>query len=320
MFSRNYRINPENLRIEKVRMGRDQRLRFTAGCVLGLVFLAIGLRIAYERVYETPRELAYMRENTELREAYSALNTELEQYEDELIRLRDRDDRFYRSILSLDPISPSIRKAGTGGSVPYSSIASVRDAGELIAVSSHMTQLSGQLEVQSKSLESVYKEALLTHEFLACKPSINPISTADTYWLTSPYGYRTDPFTKRRTAHHGIDLAGARGLKVHATGNGRVSFAKNTGSGYGLKVVVDHGFGYSTVYAHLGTILVKPGQVVKRGEVIATLGNSGRSTGPHLHYEVRFHNQTKDPMYFFSNDFGPEEYTLLAKIANSPEG
>ncbi|MCP4173920.1 MAG: aminoacetone oxidase family FAD-binding enzyme [Fuerstiella sp.] len=152
--------------------------------------------------------------------------------------------------------------------------------------------------------------------FLASRPSINPISPGDPTWLTSTYGYRNDPFTKRRTAHHGIDLAGPTGLDIHCTGEGTVTIAHVSRYGYGKEVVVDHGYGFTSRYAHLEDINVKVGQKLSRGEVLGTLGNTGRSTGPHLHYEIRKGGHAVNPMYFFYENLSAGEYTLLASKAN----
>jgi murein DD-endopeptidase MepM/ murein hydrolase activator NlpD len=174
--------------------------------------------------------------------------------------------------------------------------------------------------IQSNSLENVYKEAVNNQNFLAHRPSIHPISPADPTWLTSSYGYRIDPFTHRRAAHHGIDIAGPLGLKVHATGDGKVVRANKGRWGYGHEVQVDHGYGYLTIYAHMEDILVKVGQEVKRGEVVGTLGNTGRSSGPHLHYEVRQHGRTVNPMYFFYENLTSSEYSLLtSRVAREEE-
>ena len=169
----------------------------------------------------------------------------------------------------------------------------------VLDVSSRIDKISNKVKIQSSSLASVYEEALSNQLFLACKPSINPISPADPFWYTSYYGYRNDPFTHRRTAHHGIDLAGREGTDIHCSGEGIVSISRVSKFGYGKEVVVDHGFGYTSRYAHLQDILVEKGQKIKRGELVGTMGNTGRSTGPHLHYEIRKDGKPVNPMYFF---------------------
>ena len=319
MLGPKFHLNPETLRYERVRLTSKQRIRFSAIFSLGLIGLAVVLRFGFEHYYPTPRQVIYENENATLRSEYVALNKELQGVESQLAELRDRDDRFYRSILSLEPVPSSIREAGTGGSQRNSYLRNIREPGLVINVSQRIENLSSRVQIQSSSLENVYNEAISNQRFLACKPSINPISSADPCWLTSTYGYRDDPFTHLRTPHHGIDLAGPSGLEVHCTGEGKVILASVNRHGYGKEVVVDHGFGYTTRYAHLQDILVKNGQTVKRGEVIGKMGSTGRSTGPHLHYEVKKNGRTVNPLYFFYENLTPQEYTMLARRANQSD-
>lgn len=315
LFGRKYYLNPETLRYEKVRLTRGQTLRYGLIFGAGLVLLAVLLRNGFERYYPTPKQIKYEHENAKLRKEYFSLNSNLEQVESQLAELRDRDDRFYRAILGLDPVAASIRKAGTGGSEPYSQFSSIRNPGLVKDVLNRIDQINNRVMIQSTSLENVLEQAISQKEYLACKPSINPLSPADPHWMTSSYGYRKDPFTKQRAPHHGIDLAGPYGLEIHCTGDGVVKLAHINRHGYGKEVVVDHGFGFSTRYAHLDEILVKPGQKLKRGQVLGTMGNSGRSTGPHLHYEVRKDNRPVNPMYYFFENLTSKEYSLLAANA-----
>jgi murein DD-endopeptidase MepM/ murein hydrolase activator NlpD len=319
IIRRKYYLNPETLRYERVTFNSKQRVRFWIIAGTGLILVAALLRFGFERHYPTPRQLLYERENAMLRSEYVALDRELQEVESELAELRNRDDRFYRAILSLEPVSSSIRNAGTGGAQRDLHLSSVRNRGMIMDVSQKIEKISNRVQIQSTSLESVYEEAISNQHFLACKPSINPISSADPYWQTSSYGYRIDPFTHKRAPHFGIDLAGPHGLDVHCTGEGTVKHTGFSRYGYGNEVVVDHGFGYVTRYAHLQDILVEKGQKLKRGQVLGTLGSSGRSTGPHLHYEVQKDGRTVNPMYFFYENLTPVEYTQLASRANLPD-
>jgi murein DD-endopeptidase MepM/ murein hydrolase activator NlpD len=316
MFVRKYHINPETLRYERVRLNRSQRTRILLGFSLGLIALAFLMRLGFERYFPTPKQIIYHKQNTTLRAELASLNMEVQDVESQLVELRNRDDRFYRAILSLDPVPFSIRGAGTGGSERNVLLKNMKDPGLVLEVSHRIDKVSNKVRIQSNSLDLVYKEAVDNQHFLACRPSINPISPGDQTWLTSTYGYRNDPFTKRRTAHHGIDLAGPTGLEIHASGEGTVTIAHVSNYGYGKEVVVDHGFGYTSRYAHLDDIQVKVGQKLKRGEVVGTLGNTGRSTGPHLHYEIRKDGQPVNPMYFFYENLSAGDYTLLASKAN----
>mgnify|MGYP006287731391 FL=1 len=319
MFGRKYYINPETLRYERVKLTRKQRMRYSILISLGIVALAVLLRFGFERYFPTPRQIIYQKENSVLRSDYMALNYRLQTLESQLTELKNRDDHLYRSILNLDPVPQSIWEAGTGGSEPYSILRNLSDPQFVMEIFKKIDKLSNRVRIQSSSLENVYEEAVDNQHFLACKPSINPISPADPCWLTSAYGYRIDPFTNRRSLHHGIDIAGPYGLKIHAAGNGKVISAGYSGYGYGKEVLIDHGYGYRSRYAHLREILVKPGQEIKRGEVLGTMGSTGRSTGPHLHYEVHRDGCTVNPMYYFYDNLTPGEYTLLASRASQQD-
>lgn len=320
MFGKKYYINSETLRYERVRLTRQQLYRYVGLFSFGLICLAILMRFGFERFYPTPREIIYQQENNNLRSELAALNLDLQDVEFQLADLRNRDDRFYRAILSLDPIPGSIRTLGIGGAERGQHLRNLREPGMVMTVSNRIDKISNTVRLQNSSLSTVLNEALDKQEFLACKPSINPISPADPCWLTSSYGYRNDPFTGKRTAHHGIDLAGPVGLDIHCAGAGTVIYAKMNRHGYGKEVVVDHGFGYRTTYAHLHDIFVEKGQKLKRGEVVGSLGSTGRSTGPHLHYEIRKDGRAVNPFYFFYENLSSEEYTLLASKASLPEG
>jgi len=319
MFGKKYYINQETLRYERVKLSRQQLYRYVGLFSFGLICLAVLMRFGFERFYPTPREISYQQVNNNLRSELAALNLDLQDVEFQLTDLRNRDDRFYRAILSLDPIPNSIRMLGTGGSERGQHLRNLREPGMVLAVSNRIDKISSRVRLQNNSLNTVLDEALDKQEFLACKPSINPISPADPTWLTSTYGYRMDPFTGKRTAHLGIDLAGPTGLDIHCTGAGTVVFARTNRQGYGKEVVVDHGFGYRTTYAHLHDILVKKGQKLKRGAVVGTLGSTGRSTGPHLHYEIRKDGRPVNPFYFFYENLSSEEYTFIASRATLSE-
>lgn len=319
MFGKKYYIDAETLRYERVKLTRKQLYRYAGLFGFGLICLAILMRFGFERFYPTPRQIIYQQENVKLRSELASLNADLREVESQLVDLRNRDDRFYRAILSLEPYPNTIRTAGIGGSLRNQHLRNLREPGMVLDVSQRIDLISNKVKIQSTSLTDVLEEALSTQEFLACKPSINPISPADPYWLTSTYGYRKDPFTGQRTAHHGIDLAGPEGLDIHCAGAGTVVYARMNRHGYGKEVVVDHGFGYTSRYAHLREIHVKKGQKLKRGEVLGTLGSTGRSTGPHLHYEIRKDDRAVNPFYFFYENLSSEEYTLLASRATYPE-
>jgi murein DD-endopeptidase MepM/ murein hydrolase activator NlpD len=315
MFGRKYHLNPDTLRIEEVRSSSQRRIARSLVLTIVLTLLAVAMRVSYDQYAKTPRYIHYERQNEKLRQEYQELEAILREDESILAELKRKDDRLYRSIFGLEPLPASIREAGTGGAPRHLSLQTISDPEVVIDVFDKLDKLVTRAEIQSNSFDYLEREAIKNQQLLACKPSIQPLSPGDQYWLTSTFGYRIDPFTRKRTTHRGIDLAGRHGLNIYSTGDGEVVSAQYNRHGYGKEVVIDHGFGYRSRYAHLKDINVKAGERVKRGQVIGSLGSTGRSTGPHLHYEVHFMNRAINPLYLFYENISPEEYELIASRA-----
>ena len=178
--------------------------------------------------------------------------------------------------------------------------------------------LTSQLYVQSKSFDDIYEMAKNKSEMLSCIPAIMPVKNVDIYRISSHYGQRTDPFYKVTKFHNGIDFSGPEGIGIYASGDGTVIKVERNKSGYGNNIIIDHGYGYKTRYAHLKDIKVKKGSKVKRGQEIGTMGNTGKSTAPHLHYEVLKNNKAVNPINFFFNDITPEEYDKILELSQYP--
>lgn len=317
IFGQKYHLNPENLRFEKNRIPRKKKLIITALSAIFIITTAIGMRILYDQNAKSPRLINYEKQNQELRDEYIELAQELAKDESILAEFQNKDDRLYRSIIGMDPLPASIREAGTGGAVMHPSLQTISNPEMVINVFEKIDKVLNKAKIQYNSFDDLEAAAFEKQKLLASKPSIQPVSPSDRYWLTSTFGYRKDPFTKSRRFHRGIDLAGQYGLKIHATGDGVVEIAEYNHYGYGKEVVIDHGFGFESKYAHLQKIMVKPGQKVKRGQVIGTLGSSGRSTGPHLHYEICLNNKVINPMFYYFEDLTPEEYSMISQLATS---
>lgn len=316
MFRAKYFYNSETLRFEKVKSTFSENLKKGGIILLGLGVLVIGARLLLDEKLDSPKVKYFTKRNTELREAYQVLNTDLAKAEQVLSEIGLRDDQLYRSVFDLDPIPSSVREAGFGGTDEYSAELYSRNSEFVYSTAQKLDQLSTKARIQSVSLSGLYRKAKEQRELLRRKPSIQPISPADKFWLTSTFGYRWDPFTRARRMHQGIDLAGEKGLNIYASGDGVVVVAEYNHHGYGKEIVIDHGFGYESIYAHLDDILVEKGQKIKRGELIGKLGSTGRSTGPHLHYEVRKNSRAVNPMYYFFEDLTPEEYNEIIALTN----
>jgi murein DD-endopeptidase MepM/ murein hydrolase activator NlpD len=316
MIKSRYYLNPETLRYEKVRYPLKKKFFGSFYIFLGILIIAGFLRIAFDRVADSPKAALYAERNKELKLAYEFLIKDIRRAENLLTELQKRDEKLYRSVLNLDPVPASIRDAGFGGSENYINVLMSRSDELVVSTAKQLEKLVNKVKIQSVSLHDLNDIAKKQRDLIAGRPSLNPISPGDQVWITSTYGYRFDPFTKRRTMHHGIDFAGNTGIKIYATGDGKVIDANLSPYGYGKEVYIDHGFGYSSRYAHLQKIHVKPGQMVKRGEHIGDLGSSGRSTGPHLHYEVYHNGVPRNPMYFYFENLSPDEYGEIIAQAN----
>jgi murein DD-endopeptidase MepM/ murein hydrolase activator NlpD len=317
MFKKKYYLNPDSLLFEPAKKSLKLRVRNGLIYISLLSVLAIGIRFGLDNYFTSPKVKFFTQQNEKLKKEYADLNLEIENAENILSDIQERDDVLYRSVLDLEPIPQSVREAGFGGSDNYEDLLLSRNKDFVSNTAQNLEMLRTKARIQTISLTDVYRIARMQKKLLDHKPSIQPISPEDRIWMTSTFGYRFDPFTKRKKMHHGVDLAGQIGLKVYATGDGVITEAQYNDSGYGREVVVDHGFGYVSRYAHLNKILVQKGQKVKRGELIGELGSSGRSTGPHLHYEIRSNNKYVNPLNYYYEDLSPMEYKAIISQAQN---
>ncbi len=318
MFKGKYIFNPETLRFETNNLPLKKRLR-DYSLYLGLIIIiSIALRIGFDNLIQSPKIDLFSAQNQVLKSEYKILNEKITKAEALLVEVQKRDDKVYRSVFDMGPLPSSLREAGYGGSeIPYGSLASNGRDEMVNKTALKLEKLSTKAKVQSGYLSDLYVLAQSQQKLIASKPSIQPLSPADSFRITSSFGFRWDPFTNQRRMHQGLDLAGEIGLKVYATGDGIVISAEDGKNGYGKEVIIDHGFGYISRYAHLSRIDVNRGQVIKRGEYLGRLGSTGRSTGPHLHYEIIFEDKTVNPMLFYYENLNPIEFnSIVAQSSN----
>lgn len=313
-----YKVNPHTLELERVKLGlKDLLLRGGYYLLGGIVFATIVLFVAYT-FFDSPKELMLKRENQQYALQQEMMDSRIDQLASVLKEIEDRDDNIYRTIFEAEPIPAEERKAGIGGSDRYRNLKGYENTKRITETAKKLDQLSRELYVQSKSFDDVYKMAKSKEKMLACIPGIQPISNKDLKRIASGFGYRIHPIYKTLRMHEGVDFSAPVGTPIYATGDGKVERLKSRMSGYGNVVKIDHGFGYETLYAHMSKIIVRPGQKVKRGEIIGYVGNTGRSTGPHLHYEVRKNGKPINPVHFFYQDLTPAEYEKVIEISSRP--
>jgi hypothetical protein len=313
-----YRYNPETLSYDRIETGfkyYSTRI-FTYSmfsAVLGVVYF-----LGYIYLLDSPREKRLERENSRLVSQYEIMDKKLGQVQIVLDDLQQRDENIYRVIYQADSIPNSIRRAGFGGVNRYSHLENMDNAELVINTGKKLDIIMKQLYVQSKSFDEIIKLTLRKEEMLRCTPAIQPISNKDLKRTASGWGWRIDPIYKVKKFHEGMDFAAPEGTEIYSTGDGVVKRMISSHGGYGNHLEIDHGFGYSTLYAHMEKFNVKVGQKLKRGDVIGFVGNSGKSTGPHLHYEVRIKNRPVNPSHYYFQDLNADQYEEMIQIsANS---
>ncbi|MCB0821181.1 MAG: M23 family metallopeptidase [Bacteroidales bacterium] len=282
-----------------------------------MVFAAVVIFLAYTFL-DSPKEKMLKREIAQYELQFDRVNERLDQYDAVLTDLADRDDNIYRVIFEADPVPSSIRKAGFGGTDRYAKLEGYKNSDLIIKTTERLDKIQSQLVVQSESFDEVFKLAKNKNEMLACIPAIQPVNNKDLKRLSSYYGYRTDPIYKVRKFHPGIDFSAPTGTEIYATGDGVIKDIVQSRRGYGNRLIIDHGYGYETMYAHIHEFKVKKGQKVTRGQLIATVGNTGKSTAPHLHYEIRKDGVRVNPIYYFFNDLSPEQYDMVLELSSRP--
>lgn len=312
-----YRFNPHTLRYEKVLVSLREKVRRISFNVLFGVVLGVVIVLVSMHFMDSPSERGLRRDLAKYKRQTALLNDRVDRAEKVLANLEERDDALYRTIFSSEPVSKEERNSGIGGVERYADF-DASDNGRLLKnTTKRVDDLTKRLYVESKSLDEVYEMARTKSERLASMPAILPVAK-NKCKIVSGFGMRFHPILKYHRLHSGIDMTARQGTPVYATGDGVVRVAGRNAegySGYGVVVLVDHGFGYQTLYAHLNSATVRAGHKVKRGEQIGTVGSTGMSSGSHLHYEVILNGKKVDPVYYFFNDLTPEEYEEVIEQA-----
>ena len=307
-----YRFNSKSLTYEKVKTS------FKVGFLYVLSYLATGIVFATitiilsRQFLPSPSEKKQNRELEVLKLQYELLDTKMNLAEKVLYDLEDRDDNIYRAIFESEPLPKTIRYGGSGGSDKYS-VFDVFDNADLLKSSTEkLDKITKQIYIQSKSFDEVVKLTKNKEKLLASIPAIMPIYNKDLlHSITSDFGWRTHPIYKTQQFHPGMDFASEQGTPIYSTGDGLIERADNMAQGYGNHVVINHGFGYQTLYGHMSKIAVHANQKVNRGQLIGYVGSTGLSTGPHLHYEVIKNGEKVNPINYYYNDLSPQEYQIL---------
>jgi murein DD-endopeptidase MepM/ murein hydrolase activator NlpD len=310
-----YQFNTKSLAVEPVRESFwDKAKRFLRVVLAGMVFSVIVLSIGYT-FFDSPKEKIMQREIDQYKVNFQLFNDKLDLLFSVVEDMEHRDDQIYRVIFEAEPIPRAVRDAAFGGSDRYEQFEGFDNSKVIASTDERIQQLTRKLYVQSLSYDEVFQMAKDKADMLAAIPAIVPIEKG-TQRLVSGFGPRIHPIYKTLRPHTGVDFTAPTGTPIYSPGSGVVTTVERNRHGYGLMVVIDHGYGYETLYAHLSKFNVRVGQEVKRGEIIGFVGNTGVSTAPHLHYEVIRHGNKVNPINYFFNDLTPEEFEYIIEVAS----
>jgi murein DD-endopeptidase MepM/ murein hydrolase activator NlpD len=312
-----YFYNTNTLRYEKLETPlRIKLLRvlgfFSAAFVTALIIVSI----AY-KYFPSANEKRLIQRNEALKDNYYVLDDKIKQLQEQMGELEKRDNHVYREIFEASPIPDSARAKALQQQKEIQLVQAMDQENLAVSVANTLTNLEARMASENKSYNQIEGFIKNKEQLLACTPAIQPVSNKDLSRIASGFGYRIDPVYKTTKFHAGLDFAAPQGTPIYATANGTVETAGNTGNGYGNHVIINNGYGYQTLFGHMFRVKVHAGQKVKRGEVIGWVGSTGKSTGPHCHYEVHRNGEPVDPVYYFYNDITPEQYDRLLKLAAS---
>ena len=312
-----YRFNAHTLSYDKIVISFKTRLKrflaLSSTTLLTSILIAVGIL----QFYESPRMRSLHKENERLLTQYELMYKDLSTIENVLDEIEQRDNNLYRVIFESDPIPTTIRKAGFGGVNRYSKLESFDNSELVMKTAEKIDVLLKESYIQSKSYDEVMKMAMNKEELKASMPAIMPISNKSLKSTASGWGFRIHPIYKIKQFHYGMDFTANIGTNVYATGDGVVKDVQSIGGGYGKWILIEHGFGYETLYGHLNGFNVKIGDKVKRGSIIGFVGNSGTSTGPHVQYEVHKNGEPVNPQYYYFKDLNAQEYEKMVKISSN---
>jgi murein DD-endopeptidase MepM/ murein hydrolase activator NlpD len=313
-----YYYDSENLAYRKIKTKKRWKFGFVglflvASALFGSLIFVLLLNTPY---FDTPKDRLLIRENENLKLNYDLLDKKMDQLDNVVEAIADRDNNLYRTYFNTSPIPEEERKSGFSGADRYATLQGYDNTQLVLNTTKRVDVLTKELAIQSKSLDYILKLAKAKNKLLSAIPAIQPVRNENLKRMASGFGYRTDPFTKARKMHEGMDFTAKQGTPIFATGDGVVAQADNRASGYGNHIVLRHGYGYETLYGHLSKYNVKAGQRVKRGDIIGYVGSTGRSEGPHLHYEVHKDGKVVNPLNFYYGNISAVEYVAISKLAN----
>ena len=316
MAKKKFYFNSETLDYEEIQINLAYRLKQVLFHAMSGIFLGLLFFFLFVSIIKSPREKEIFLQKSRMEGQYKALQGQMSDIQGILTDLQQRDDNLYRVVFQAEPIPYEVRRTANTNADYYEQLLRMTNSQIVVETTKKLNELKKQLYVQSKSYDEIVVLAQNKEKMLEAIPAIQPVANKDLTRVASGYGMRMDPIYHSRRFHAGMDFTAPTGTDIYATGNGRVLSA-GWQQGYGNCVEIDHGFGYVTLYGHMHSISVNAGQTVNRGEVIGLVGNTGKSTGPHLHYEVHYKGEIMNPQNYYFLDLTPEEYDKMVQLSNN---
>ena len=313
-----YIFNQLTQNFEVLETSKSKRLLRYSLITLALLGFAFLFAVLLFTFFKSPKEKAQARELEYMKLQYEILNDRLDNMEILLSDMEQRDNDLYRVMFEADPIPVNTRRSGFVTPNRYDNLYGYVNSNQVVSAARKLDIIASQLYHQSVSYDELFELARNKSDMLAHIPAIFPLKVTEIKYISSYFGYRPDPIYKIEKFHSGIDFSAQMGTEAYASGDGVVYDVENGHWGYGNMVTIDHGFGYKTRYAHLQKSAVRKGQKVKRGQLIGYIGNTGKTTGVHLHYEVLKNDVQIDPINFFYNDLTPDEYEQILEQSTLP--
>ncbi|OFY59321.1 MAG: peptidase M23 [Bacteroidetes bacterium RBG_19FT_COMBO_42_10] len=311
-----YKFNAESLSFDRIRLGFGAMLLRGLAYVVGSLLIAFVYYLVFAIFFDSPKEKALLREIEQLTLQYDLIYREMDNIEKVIGHLQETDDNLYRTIFEAEPIPATLRDGGVGGINRYMELEGYDNSSIVVETTKRLDQIRKMIYVQSKSFDDLISLAMRKEEMLRSIPAILPISNKDLTRTASGFGLRIHPIYKIIKFHAGMDFTAPSGTDIYATGDGTIASVISSKRGLGNHIILNHGFGYISIYAHLDRFNVRAGQKVRRGDVIGFVGNTGMSLAPHLHYEIKLNGTNVDPVNYYFNDLTPAEYERMVEIAS----
>jgi murein DD-endopeptidase MepM/ murein hydrolase activator NlpD len=311
-----YKFNPESLSFDKIRLGVGAMLLRGLAYFVGSLLVALVYYLIFAIFVDSPKEKTLLREIDQLTLQYDLIHREMDNLEKVIGQLQETDDNLYRTVFEAEPIPATLREGGVGGINRYKELEGFDNSSIVIETTKELDRIRKKVYLQSKSFDDLITLAMRKEEMLRSIPAILPISNKDLTRTASGYGLRIHPIYKIIKFHSGMDFTAPSRTDVYVTGDGTVASVISSKRGLGNHIIINHGYGYTSLYAHLDQFNVRAGQKVRRGDIIGFVGSTGLSVAPHLHYEIKLNGTYVDPVNYYFNDLTPGEYERMIEIAS----